>query len=235
MTSPLLKPLRAALKQHADPARAQQMQAYMKSETPSHGVPVPQVRLIAKEQFEPLKFETPEAWRDAVLALWHAAEFREERLAAIFLTGVKAARSFQTMDALPMYEELIVTGAWWDYVDDIATHRLSVILTKHPAEMKKAMRAWSRSKDLWKRRSAIICQIPLKKKTDFEFLTACIEPAIESKEFFLRKAIGWALREYSKTAPDEVSQYVHENENRLSPLSKREALRLMLAADDEAA
>lgn len=230
MSSPLLKPFRAALKEHADPERAKQMQAYMKSETPSHGVPMPELRRIAKELFEPLTFASPEEWREAVLALWRAAEFREERIAAICLTGVKAARSWQTVEALPMYEEMIVTGAWWDYVDDIATHRLSVIFTKQPTPMKKVMRAWSRSKDLWKRRSAIICQLPLKQKTDFEFLCECIEPAIDSKEFFLRKAIGWALREYSKTDPDAVVTYVREHEERLSPLSRREALRLLEGA-----
>jgi 3-methyladenine DNA glycosylase AlkD len=90
--------------------------------------------------------------------------------------------------------------------------------------MRKEMLAWSRSDDLWKRRSAILCQLTFKKDTDLELLYAAIEPALASKEFFLRKAIGWALRQYAWTDPREVRRYVREHEKELSPLSKREAL-----------
>ena len=91
--------------------------------------------------------------------------------------------------------------------------------------MRKAMLAWSRSSDLWKRRSAIICQLGFKKETDLDLLYTCIEPALGEKEFFLSKAIGWALREYAWTNPKEVVRYVDENRDRLSPLSVREALK----------
>ena len=86
------------------------------------------------------------------------------------------------------------------------------------------MLAWS-TDDMWKRRSAILCQNKAKTATDLPFLYACIEPALESKEFFLRKAIGWALRQYAWTDPAEVTRYVRANEARLSGLSRREALR----------
>jgi 3-methyladenine DNA glycosylase AlkD len=131
----------------------------------------------------------------------------------------------QDMAALPMYEEMIVTGAWWDLVDGIAGHRLGLLLRRFPREMRKEMLAWSRSGDLWKRRSAILCQLTFKKETDLDLLHAVIEPALSSKEFFLRKAIGWALRQYAWTDPREVRRYVRENESELSGLSKREALR----------
>ena len=124
-----------------------------------------------------------------------------------------------------MYEEMIVTGAWWDVVDDVATHRLSTLLRRHPKEMRREMRSWSRSENLWKRRSAILCQIPFKKETDLRLLYACLEPSLSSKEFFLRKAIGWALRQYAWTDPEEVARYVKENRTRLSGLSIREALK----------
>ncbi len=91
--------------------------------------------------------------------------------------------------------------------------------------MRRAMLAWSRSENLWKRRSAILCQIPLKKETDLRLLYACLEPSLSSKEFFLRKAIGWALRQYAWTDPDEVARWVEENRVRLSGLSIREALK----------
>jgi 3-methyladenine DNA glycosylase AlkD len=132
------------------------------------------------------------------------------------------------MDALPVYEELIVTGAWWDYVDDVATHRLPVLLRHHREEMTREMLAWSRGDDLWKRRAAILCQLPLKAQTDLELLRRCIEPALDSREFFLRKAIGWALRQYARTDPGWVVAYVQEHAARLRPLSKREALKALL-------
>jgi 3-methyladenine DNA glycosylase AlkD len=87
------------------------------------------------------------------------------------------------------------------------------------------MLAWSRGASLWKRRSAILCQIRFKTDTDLDLLYRCIEPSLPSKEFFLRKAIGWALRQHAWTDPAEVRRYVHENEARLSPLSRREALK----------
>jgi len=123
---------------------------------------------------------------------------------------------------------LVVTGAWWDYVDGVASHRLGGLLRSHPDPMTKAMRRWARSHDLWKRRSAIICQLSFKQHTDLALLYECIERAAGAPEFFLRKAIGWALREYAKTDPAEVERYVRAQGARLSPLSRREALRNVL-------
>ena len=93
-----------------------------------------------------------------------------------------------------MYEEMIVTGAWWDYVDVIASHCLGELLRRHPASMKPRMRAWARSRDLRKRRSAILCQLGFKSETDLDLIYDCIAPAFGSGEFFPQKAIGWALR-----------------------------------------
>jgi 3-methyladenine DNA glycosylase AlkD len=91
--------------------------------------------------------------------------------------------------------------------------------------MRKTMLAWSRCPDMWKRRVSIICQLKRREETDLDLLYACIEPSIASKEFFLRKAIGWALREVAWTNPEEVIRYVSQNESRLSGLSQREALK----------
>jgi 3-methyladenine DNA glycosylase AlkD len=127
--------------------------------------------------------------------------------------------------ALPLYERLIVEGAWWDFVDELAAHRLGEILRREGAPMKRAMKTWSRCDNLWKRRSSIICQLRFKADTDLALLFACIEPSLDSKEFFLRKAIGWALRAHADVDADPIRRYVHANEARLSPLSRREALR----------
>jgi 3-methyladenine DNA glycosylase AlkD len=91
--------------------------------------------------------------------------------------------------------------------------------------MRRRMLSWSRSRDLWKRRTAILCQLGFKAHTDLELLYACIEPSLESQQFFLRKAIGWALRQYAWTDPVEIRRYVAAHRNRLSNLSRREALK----------
>ena len=220
--------LRRALAAVAEPERAAPMQAYAKSSMPYLGVTAVPLRRICRETFAAIAFPTAAAWRRAALVLWRGARFREERYCAIELTGVKRFDRFQDMAALPMYEEMIVTGAWWDLVDGIAAHRLGLLLRRFPREMRREMRAWSRSGDLWKRRSAILCQLTFKKDTDLDLLYAVIEPALGSREFFLRKAIGWALRQYAWTDPSEVRRYVREHEKELSGLSKREALKNVL-------
>jgi 3-methyladenine DNA glycosylase AlkD len=221
----LLSKLRKALRQAGDPARAPAMQAYMKSAMPYHGVPAPLLRQVCKATFADLHFATASQWQAQVLGLWRDARFREERHAALHLAGDKRARPFQTPAAMKMYEELIVTGAWWDFVDDIASHRVGPILRDHPASMRRKMLSWSKSNNLWKRRTSILCQLSFKAETDLELLYACIEPSLGSQEFFLQKAIGWALRQYAWIDGAEIRKYVRLNRTRLSALSCREALK----------
>jgi len=221
----LLRRLRAALRQAADPLKAPVMQAYMKSVMPYHGVPSPLLRQICRETFTAVPLPSALEWQGLVLDLWRPAKFREERYAAMLLAGDRRAQAFQTPAAMKLYEELIVSGAWWDYVDDIASHRVGAILRSHPKSMRTKMLSWSRSTNLWKRRTAIICQLGFKEDTDLGLLYACIEPSLDSREFFLRKAIGWALRQHAWTDPAEVKRYVRRNRDRLSGLSVREALK----------
>jgi 3-methyladenine DNA glycosylase AlkD len=222
---PLLAALRRELARAGSPERAAGAQAYMKSAMPFHGVGAVPLRAICKTVLALHPVTSAPRWRRDVLVLWRGAKFREERYAAIELTGDRRARAFQTMASLPMYEEMIVTGAWWDLVDTLATKRLGEILRSEPAPMRKAMRAWSRGEDMWKRRSAILCQITFKKDTDLDLLFELIEPSIGSTEFFLRKAIGWALRSYAWTDEKPIVRYVERNRARLAPLSVREALK----------
>ena len=218
----LLRRLRAV----GDPDRAAGAQAYMKSEMPFIGVSAVPLRKICREVFAKHPIGSAGAWRKEALGMWRKARFREERYAAIELTGFKHYREFQDLESLPMYEEMIVDGAWWDYVDAVAIHRVGeFLLRRFPAPMKREMRKWSRDRDLWKRRTSILCQITFKGETDLDLLYDCIRPSLGSREFFLRKAIGWALRQYAWTDPGEVRRYVRDNDAELSPLSKREALK----------
>lgn len=222
----LIDAVRSALAGVADPTKAPAMQAYMKSSMPYYGVPAPSYRRICRAIFTAHPLLDADSWRASVLALWREATHREERYAAIELTGARRYRTYQTLAALPMYEEMIVTGAWWDYVDAIASNRIGAsLLRDFPEEMTAIMLACSRSPDLWKRRTAIICQLGFKEATDLDLLYACIEPNLDEKEFFIRKAIGWALRAYAWINPDEVSRFVRAHESRMSGLSRREALK----------
>lgn len=223
--SALLVTLREELAKIADPARAKQMQAYMKSEMPCHGVRNGELRAITKALFAEIEFASGAAWQREVRAMWRGAEFREERYAAVELSMHRRAREHQTLEALPLYEELIVEGAWWDLVDDLAAHGVGRLVANHPKEMKRAMLAWSRSDDMWKRRTSILCQLTRKKDTDLDLLERAILASIDAREFFLRKAIGWALRQHARTDAEWVKRFVKEHDARLSGLSKREALK----------
>jgi 3-methyladenine DNA glycosylase AlkD len=126
---------------------------------------------------------------------------------------------------LSIYEELIVTGAWWDYVDTVGGHLIGDLLRAHPTEMATTMRAWSGDPSLWKRRTSIICQLDSGAATDETLLFDCITPNLPDREFFIRKAIGWALRQYARVAPDAVRRYVAEHAAEMSALSRREAMK----------
>jgi 3-methyladenine DNA glycosylase AlkD len=213
----MIDSIRRELAARADPAKAPGMQAYMKSEMPFLGVQKAGRVEIARTVFPAYPLEGFDAWRDTVLRLWRDATYREERYLAIALARDRRYRSHRTMAALPLYEELVVTGAWWDLVDEVAVRLVGEL------ELGSFLRDWAADQDMWKRRTAIIAQVARKQSTDAQLLFDCIEPNRADREFFIRKAIGWALREYSKVDPDGVERYCTAHE--LSALSRREALR----------
>jgi 3-methyladenine DNA glycosylase AlkD len=198
----------------------------MKSAMPYAGVKVPEMRRIAKTLSCEHEFVMEAAWRDACTTLWNGAQYRGERYIAIELLLARRYAPWRTFDIVPIAEHFIVTGAWWDYVDSIAPTLLGDLLLTEPRRTAALLKRWSTDRDIWRRRSALIAQLRLKQRTDEKLLFELIEPSLDSREFFLRKAIGWALREHSKTSPARVARYV-EKESRLSPLSRREALKVI--------
>jgi 3-methyladenine DNA glycosylase AlkD len=218
----LLAEIRTALMEQADPVRAAGAQAYMKSSTLSLGVRVPEVRRSVAAAAAAYPFESPEQLRATVLELWREAQWREERYAAIDLTGLRLVAKDPLM--LPVYEEIIRTGSWWDFVDGVS-QRIGALLQAHRPMMTELLLAWSTDRDFWIRRSAITSQLKAKACTDQALLRAVIEPNLADPEFFIRKAIGWALREHAKTDPDWVRNFVVEKGTQLSQLSRKEALR----------
>ena len=221
----LIHALRRELQASANPELAMPMQAYVKSTMPLYGIKAVPLRQICKVVFQQNPLNGFDHWHDTVLALWRGARFREERHCAIELCEARDYRKFQTLDTLPMYEEMIVTGAWWDLADPIATHRINYLLSAFPEKMTRVLRQWSHCGDIWKRRTAILSQLRFKEKTDLVLLYRCIEPSIDSDEFFLQKAIGWALRDYAWYDIHEIVRYVNVNKTRLSKVSQREALK----------
>jgi 3-methyladenine DNA glycosylase AlkD len=220
----LAQSLRAELAKRSNADKARAMQAYMKSAMPYYGVNLPELRAICKRVFNEYPITSCDRWQRAVMRLWRQAKFREERYAAIELLASKAHRECWTPQLMPALEEMVVTGAWWDLVDGIA-HVFGGLLRKHPKQIRPVMRAWSTDENLWKRRTSIICQLTFKRDTDLKLLYANIEPNLADREFFIRKAIGWALRQYAWTDPKEVARYVAAHEAELSGLSRREALK----------
>ena len=225
MSVELVTAIRQALADNANPEKAAGMRAYMKSAMPYRGVQTPIRRKLVRAALRAHPLASRDDWLAAVLELWRGGAYREERYAAQDITGETQFHAFRTLDALPLYEEMVVSGAWWDHVDDIATHKLRELVDRYPEEMATHMRAWSRDADLWKRRSSIICQVKRKETTDLALLCDCIEPNLADPDFFIRKAIGWALRDLAWTDLDTVEDYVARNADRLSTLSKREALK----------
>jgi 3-methyladenine DNA glycosylase AlkD len=215
--------VRADLAEAAQPSRAEGMRAYLKSEMPCHGLTAATMRQIVKTRAAEHPVRTAAEWQRVTLALWRKATFREERHAATEFVRLRQFRAYRVLASVDMFEEMIVTGAWWDLVDPLATHVLGDVLADEPRRTSALMRRWSKDADMWKRRSSILCQITFKDRTDLDLLYDCIGPNLGDREFFIRKAIGWALRQYAWTDPREIRKYVKVNRTRLSPLSFREA------------
>ena len=218
----LMSAIRSGLRGAADPARAAGAQAYLKSGMPSLGVRVPEVRRIVTDTAKRLPPASLPELQSTVLELWRGAGWREERYAAIDLTGLRLAAG--EMGMLALYEEIIRSGAWWDLVDGVS-HRLCGLLQSHREDMSIVLRRWSTDPDFWIRRAAITAQLGAKSATDAALLAAVIEPNLADREFFIRKAIGWALRDFSATDPEWVRNFAARHGEALSPLSRREALR----------
>ena len=223
----LLAEIRDRLAAAGDPERARAQQAYMKSEMPFHGLGAPELRALLRPVLADPAYRmgTREEWEGTVRELWDTATHREERYAAIALTGQRACRPWQDRESLPLYAHMVSTGAWWDLVDVIASDRIGPILLADPGNVTPLVREWALDPDLWLRRAAILSQIKAKDRTDTGLLRDCIEPNLDDSSFWIRKAIGWALRSYARTDPDWVRAEVVRYGDRLSGLSRREALK----------
>ena len=221
----LLAAVRAALVAAAEPERAPAVQSCMKSAMPYLGVPKPARERALRPVFAARVLPDAAVWSATVLALWRRAQFREERYAAIDLTGHRAYLAYQRAETPGLYDEMVTTGAWRDYADEAAARRAGPLLAARPEVIRPVILRWCCDGNLWRRRSSIICQLSFKAATDLGLLCACIDANLDDRDFFIRKAIGWALRQYARTDPAEVGRFVSARSDRISPLSRREALK----------
>lgn len=222
----LICDIRNGFATRADPEIAAPQQAYMKSTIPYYGLKTPTVRSVLTPLLKQHTLRTVDEWELAIRTLWDEVTHREEWYAAEAIARYGRYRNWRSSpDALPLYDHMIRTGAWWDVCDVIAQHLVGEVLMAHRDEVSAIMRIWSTDDHLWIRRCSILSQGKHKEKTDPALLRDCILPSIDDTDFFSRKAIGWALRDYSRIDPAWVVDFVKEFEDRLSGLSKREALK----------
>ncbi|AFH65496.1 DNA alkylation repair protein [Paenibacillus caseinilyticus] len=208
------------LRAHGDEEQAVPMEAYMRHQFAFLGIRSPELKALLREWMRMHGVPRAEGLRETVRVLWNQPE-REMQYAAMGL--LEKRRREMGPAELPLLKELILTKPWWDTVDLLASHQVGGILANHPVEREGTVDVWIRSGQLWLQRTALLYQLGYKGKTDTGRLFGYIGHCSDSTEFFIRKAIGWALREYSKTDEAAVRAFIASVS--LSPLSVREALK----------
>lgn len=196
------------------------MAAYMRNHFPFLGIKTPLRTQLLKEQFKEYALPASEKLFKEAWKLYELPE-REYQYAAIAL--MEKMQNSMVLDDLFQLQKFIETKSWWDSVDSIAPRIVGHIVKKEQLEGGKIMLQWSRSDNMWTNRSAILHQLKYKNQTDTDLLSHILLEHAASNEFFIQKAIGWALREYAKTDPDFVRDFVSSHS--FKPLSRREALK----------
>jgi 3-methyladenine DNA glycosylase AlkD len=216
-----------SLSARANRRKAVEMAAYMKTAAPFYGVQQAGRDEIRREIKARLAPSGDRDYQRAVRSLWRL-EHREEKYLALAVAQMYP--EFIRPQSLPLYEQLIREGAWWDFVDEIAGRILGPLLLNYPDEVWPAIDRWIDDPALWIRRAAILCQLKHKQRTDHVRLFRYCLARAGDEDFFMRKGIGWALRQYSYTAPERVRGFLLKNRGKLSPLSYREGARVMVRA-----
>lgn len=215
------KELTTLFQSGANPRNSVQMSAYMKNRFPFFGIKSPERRIITREWQKTFTISSESELLNLSKELWKLDQ-REYQYAG---TGIlKKHKKILTSKSLKKLKYLICTKSWWDTVDTMASHPIGQIVLNFP-EIGQTMDSWINDENMWVRRTAILHQLQFKTKTDKKRLFHYCEKCMDEKEFFIRKAIGWALRQYSYSNMEAVLDFVHSHEGKLSTLSKREALK----------
>jgi 3-methyladenine DNA glycosylase AlkD len=213
--------LKNLFEQNANPAQAEPMKKYMRNQFEYLGIKSPQVSGVLREHIHEHGLPPLEKLDLISRELWSLSQ-REFQYAAMSLIGKlenKVGPEFITT-----IEYLITTKSWWDTVDALAGHAVGTQFKRFPEVKAKYLKKWRKSDNFWLRRTTLLFQLGYKKETDFELMCELIKENLGSDEFFINKAIGWALRQYAHSNPTPVKKFVKATKE-LHPLSRREALK----------
>lgn len=200
-----------------DAEQAKGMSAYMRDQFEFLGIKTPKRRQLCREAFKNARKTAKIDWEFVELC-WQKPQREYQYIACDYLVKMK---KFTTLADLPKLKKLVITKSWWETVDTLVKVFTDLYL-RYPNEMTQIMLTWSEDSNLWVKRVALEFQLLLKKQTDTELLAKIIRNNLGSDEFFINKAIGWALRDYSKTDPKWVAGFIATYRNELSTLSIRE-------------
>jgi 3-methyladenine DNA glycosylase AlkD len=217
-----LIPLAESFEKHRNPEDATAQKCYMKGQYEFYGIRNPVRKEILKQHIAEYGLPGPEILEDVIRSCWELPE-RDFQSVGILLL-VKLSKKLEK-DIIPLLEHLITNKSWWDTVDGLAAWIVADLLKKYPELIVTVTTKWMDSENVWLQRTCILFQLHYKKDIDLKLLYGFIDRLSGSKVFWIQKAIGWILREYSKTDPDEVIRFV--NSHHLAPLSKREALKVI--------
>lgn len=204
----------------SNPANAKPMKKYMREQFEFFGIKHPHRRQICKDFIKKYGLPEFEALEQIVTELW------EQPQREFHYFGIELPEKFKSkweINIISLFEKMIINKSWWDTVDLISTKLVGEYFKKFPKQISVITEKWINSDNFWLNRTCILFQLKYQDKTDTNLLFSYINKCSESKEFFIQKAIGWALREYAKTSPGKVINFV--SHNNLKPLSKREALK----------
>ncbi len=224
-TLPLAAWVARRLRAAAVPQNVGPMQAYLKTRMLFYGVRKPGLVPIFREMKRRFPPANRRAYESGVRSLWNLAH-REEKYAAIEYACQH--RDFITSASLPLYERMVREGAWWDLVDYVVARLVSPLYLAERQALRPVVNRWIDDDALWIRRAALLSHLTHKQHTDQRQLFAhCLARADET-EFFIRKAIGWALRQYSYANPQDVRKFLQAHRSRLSGLSYREGAKTLV-------
>ena len=217
-----LEQLREVFAQNANPEKALGMAKYMKNLFPFVGISSPERKNMVVELRKDFKPKNAQELKNWISLLW---EMTEREYQYVGMDYLQKDVNLLEIEDIAYFEFLITTKSWWDSIDLISGNYLGKFLIKYPEIFEETVVRFSKSENMWLNRAAIVCQLGYRERTNTDLLERAIVPHLESKEFFHQKAIGWALRQYGKTNPQWVKDFVASHT--LKPLSRREALRLL--------
>jgi 3-methyladenine DNA glycosylase AlkD len=216
----MLEQLISSFERNADTHKADAMSAYMKHHFVFYGIPSPLRKTLQSEIFNSFKLNSQQDLLIAVKFLWDKPE-RECHYAAIELLAKN--KKLWSPECINFFESLLISNSWWDSVDTLCGQVIGPMFKRYPQLRYQTIEQWKHSDNMWLRRVCIIHQLSYREATDLDLLTEMVFINAGSNEFFIQKAIGWALRQYAKTDPEWVLRFV--DVNTLKNLSKREAVK----------